>query len=214
MLLLTGLIAIAISHLRTSTELAHVQSELTQLRNDSTILDADDDSMIHAIALPTYGPLQWRWKIQLPRDGTYRLRYAFDNIPESGFPAKSQAIDGAFLDAYAKPLQGGVPFTLDVGIFQDASGVWQFQTDNGQRGPRFPIHHHPAWLDRKESVGWGFRVYGKNQTVSSDSDMPRMLFSGRKSKMLPGGASTVEMNPTDGLLIWIERKSTPTPPGP
>lgn len=202
---MTALIAVVVSHVRTSTELARVRSQLTALRNDLTLLDADDVSMIHAISLPTYGPLQWRWKIQLPRNGSYRLRYAFDKIPESGFASKSRAIDSAFLDSYAKPLEGGVPFVFDVGIFKDAEGVWQFENDNGPRGQRIPIHNPPAWLDAKSATGWGSKVFGTNQTVSADGDSPLMLLRRRKSKALPGGAVTVDMQPTDGLQIWIER---------
>ena len=208
-LLVTALIAVSISHLQTSIQLFRVKAELTALRNDVTVLDADDESMIYAVALPTYGPLQWRWKIQLPRDGTYRLRYALDQIPESGLPQNSQAIDDAFLDSYAKPLQGGVPFTFDVGVFKDANDTWQFQTDNGPRGPRIPIRNHPAWLDEKTTVGWGSTVFGTNQTVSADRDSPLLLLRHRKSKTLPSGGITVDMAPTDGLLIWIERIPNP-----
>lgn len=205
MLLLTALIAVTISHLQTSSQLSRVKAELTALRNDVTVLDADDDSRIHAIALPTYGPMQWRWKIQLPRDGTYRLRYALDQIPESGLPQKSQPIDDAFLDSYAKPLKGGVPFTFDVGIFKDVNDSWQFQSNNGARGPRIPIHNHPNWLDAKTTVGWGSTVFGTNQTVSADRESPLILLRHRKLKSLSSSASTVDLSPTDGLLIWIER---------
>lgn len=205
-LLLTAIVAISISHLRTSTELARVKSDLRVLRNDLIILDADDDSMIHAIALPTYGQMQWRWKVQLPRDGGYRLRYAFDQIPESGFPATSNAVDSALLDSRAKPIQGGESFNLDIGVFKDAGGVWQFETDNGSRGIRMPIRNHPAWLDKNTTFGWGSHVFGTNQTVSSDDQPTLMLLRRRKSKSLPGGASTVDLEPTDGLLIWIERR--------
>lgn len=209
MLLLTALIAVTISHVQTSSHLSRVKAELTALRNDVTVLDADDESMIHAIALPTYGPMQWRWKIQLPKDGSYCLRYALDQIPESSLSLKSQAIEDAFLDSYAKPLQGGVPFTFDVGIFKDANDTWQFQTDNGPRGSRIPIRNHPAWLDAKTTVGWGSTVFGTNQTVSADRDSPLVLLRHRKSKTLPGGALTVDMAPAEGLLIWIERIPKP-----
>ena len=69
LLLFTALVAGGISHVKTSRELSHVRSELTTLRNDLAVLDVNDESQIHAIALPTYGPMQWRWRIQLPDEG-------------------------------------------------------------------------------------------------------------------------------------------------
>ena len=83
----------------TSRELTRVRSELTSLRNDRAELDVSDNDRIYAIALPTYGHMQWRWRIQLPAKGTYGLRYSFSQIPESDLPATSTKFDQVFLDS-------------------------------------------------------------------------------------------------------------------
>ncbi len=170
LLLFTALIAGGISHVKTSRELSYVRSELTTLRNDLAVLEVNDESQIHAIALPTYGPMQWRWRIQLPDEGTYRLRHSFEQIPESGLPSTSTSDDHAFIDQYAKPLAGATSFVFSLGIFKDAKGQWQIKTDVPGRGSTRPIEDPPAWLDTGSFVHWSVNVLGKNKTVTADND--------------------------------------------
>lgn len=208
LLLATTLVAAAISHVNTSRELARVKSELTTLRNELAVLDVTDDSQIHAIALPTYGPMQWRWRIQLPDKGKYRLRYSFSQIPESGLPPTSTSNNHAFLATSAKPLQGPEPFVFSLGIFKDANGKWQVKTDVPGSGNTRPIKNPPAWLDAGTFVNWSTNVLGKNKTVTAESTDELLLLSYRKGKLVPGGV-TVDMQPTDGMMFWIERIDQP-----
>jgi hypothetical protein len=208
LLLLTALIAVGLSHCKTSRELSHVRSELTALRNDLAVLDVKDESQIHAIALPTYGPMQWRWRVQLPDEGTYRLRYSFEQIPVSGLPSTSTSDDHAFIDQYAKPLAGATPFLFSLGIFEDAKGRWQIKTDVRGRGSTRPIEDPPGWLNAGSFVNWSVNVLGNNKTVTADNDRELILLKYRKGKRVPGGV-TVDTQPTDGMMFWIERIDKP-----
>jgi hypothetical protein len=203
LLLLTGLIAAVISHVSVSRELAETKRELTELRNESLLLDAEDDSQFHAVSLPTYGDLQWRWKVQLPIDGEYRIRYALDAIPEQEFKRESRKMDHAFLGSDGKPLAGGTPFVLELSIHK-SNDKWQINANNGDRGSGIYIQDPPAWLETYSTVGWGHSLAGKRKTQSGSSDACFQLLRMRKSKMIAGG-SEVDMLPADGILVWLER---------
>lgn len=203
--MLTALTALGVSYVRTWRELAQVRRELSTARNELAYIDAADKSHIYAVALPTFGPMQWRWRIQLPRKGKYRIRSSFSSkIPESGFPAESSTHDHVFLDSRAQPLSGGEPFILSLAIHKNESGQWVTTIQNPDRSEARPIEDPPAWLDAGSFLNWSTQVYGKTKTVSAPADEALPLLRYRKGKTVPGGV-TVEMQPTDGMLFWIER---------
>ena len=203
LLLVIALIACLVSHAFVSQELATTKRSLTALRNDTLMLDADDDSSIYALALPTYGDLQWRWKIQLPDDGEYRIRYAFDQISETGLPASSSKMDAAFLGSDGTPLSGGAPFVLEVSIFESGN-KWQLAANNGDRGTGHFLKNASSWIESYTAVMWTSSISGTGKTDSCDSETPLQLIKMRKAKSVPGG-STVDPEPTQGVAIWIER---------
>lgn len=203
LLLLTALVAAVVSHVSVSRELAETKRELTELRNESLLLDAEDDSLFHAVSLPTYGDLQWRWKVQLPVDGEYRIRYSFEAIPEQGFELQSQKMDHAFLGSNGKPLAGGTPLVLELSIHK-SNERWQISANNGSRGTGMYLNDSPSWLETYSTVGWGHSVAGKRKTQSGPNDARFQLLRMRKSKLVAGG-SEVDMQPTDGILVWLER---------
>lgn len=206
LLLATAVIACAVSHFIVSRKLADAKDALTALRNDALVLDADDSSLIHVIALPTYGQLQWRWKVQLPLDGEYRLRYGIEQIPETGLPSKSKALADVFYDNALEPLPGGIPLVLQVALFKDRNGAWSITASNGVRGAFGKIDNPPPWLDSKTHGGWGTFISGLERTDSSSADGPLLLLSMRKLKIAPAsGVLDVDKSPTDGLSVWIER---------
>ena len=206
LLLVTALIACSISHFLTSRKLTDTKAALTALRNDSLVLDADDDALIHVIALPTYGPLQWRWKMQLPTEGEYCLRYSIEQIPESGLPAQSTVITDVFHDSNLDPLPGGIPFNLQVAFFKDSNGVWRFTASSVDRGAFRRIDNPPPWLNSTTMGGWVSSIAGVDSTTSSNADDPLILVTKRKLRANPGSSVlTVDKSPTDGLAVWVER---------
>ena len=206
LLLVTALMACSISHFLTSRKLADTKAALTALRNDSLVLDADDDARIHVIALPTYGPLQWRWKMQLPTEGEYRLRFSIEQIPESGLPAQSTVITDVFHDSNLDPLPGGIPFNLQVAFFKDGDGVWRFTASNEERGAFERIDDPPPWLNSTKMEGWATTTAGADSTTSSSADGPLLLVTKRKLRVNPGsGVLSIDKSPTDGLAVWVER---------
>lgn len=72
--------------------------------------------------------------------GNYRLCYAFDRIPEFGFPKCAGSIQSLTRDYDGTPLAGS--FVLDVGLYKDFNGLWQFKAgmDRANRLIRSTTH--------------------------------------------------------------------------
>lgn len=204
LILLTAVVCLGISHFNVSRINARLQSELSELRAQIGLLHTVDDVQIYATALPTYGPLQWRWRVQLPKEGRYRIRYAFEDLPESGLPTDSMTDDSVFLDSRRTPIPGGKPFILALAVFQDDDAVWRLTLDaNSGRSSTWAIDSPPQGLGT--STGWTSSLHGKNETVSVSNTEPLVLLRYRKAEELPNGAITVDMQPTDGIMFWIEQ---------
>ncbi len=189
LLLLTATIASIIGYIRKSAELTKTRIELQKLQQEMLTLDADDNSRIYAMGFPTHGPLHWRWKVQLPVKGEFQLRYAIDQFPISGLPKASFAIDEAFLDSYRKPLPGGVPFTLDVSIYENGHGNWVVTSQNGSCGWGHRISDPPSWLNGPMQVGW-LTNHSPGKTVFAEADSALLLLHHHKEN--------------GSLHIWIE----------
>ena len=203
LLLAVALSACILSHIFVSRELAATREHLTNLRNDALILDVDDDSLIYALALPNYGDLQWRWKIQLPTDGQYRLRYSLGKSLPENLPKKSLNMDAAFLGSDAKPLPGGTPFVLDVSISK-FNEKWQITANNGERVTGVYLRETPTWLEPYSAFNWATSISGKGQTDSSNPNTPLQLLQMCRAKLAQGGL-TVDPASTQGVSVWIER---------
>ena len=186
-----------------SRELAKTKRDLSELRKDALMLEITDASQIHAVSLPTYGELQWRWKIHLPTDGKFRINYSVGKIPLKGFGAESTKMNAAFLGSDGKPLPGEKPFILDLSINKSVDR-WLINANNGDRGTGIYIVNPPEWLESYTPTGWSSSVAGRRETLAADPNGPFELLRMRKSKAVPGG-STVDEKPADGVHVWLER---------
>lgn len=210
LLLTTAVIAVSISHIQTSRRLAVTQSALTTAQNELGVLTIEDVNDVHAIALPSPGGMQWRWRIQLPKGPTFRLRWAVsDAIPESGLPQLPDQLDGsnvdgfAFLDVRGKPLPSGEPFIVNLSIARDEFGDWKLTCSYPRRSTSHTIDAPPVWLT-KRGRGVTAEIAGRGKTEYLAPSQPFILLRYRKPTTTPTGRMTVDMNPTDGIIVWIE----------
>lgn len=204
LLLITAIVAIALSHWRTSHELRCVRTDLTTARNELHYIDAPDDDHLYAVELPAYDSMVWRWRLQLPATGRYRIAWALSSeIPESGMPTSGVHYAEPFRDNSGQPLPGGEPFIFNLALAKASQDRWALTYGPGRQITTRYLTDPPGWLEGKTDVGWGGRVAGSDGTVTVEPDQPLVLLRHRKSKQVPGG-STVEMNPTDGLMVWVE----------
>ena len=134
-LLLTAVIAVAVSHFHTSRELSAVRQQLTTARNELSYLDANDNSAylccgsthVRSYAVALANPV-------FLSQGRYRIPASSSQIPESGLPAESSTHNHVFLDSCAKSLPGGEPFILSLPIHKNESDQWVTTIRNPNRG--------------------------------------------------------------------------------
>ncbi len=108
--------------------------------------------------------------------------------------------------------RGDVELEESIAMFERDDGKWAIDTNaHSGRSTAWTIQNPPAWLDAKSFTGWSVNTYGQNATISARGEDPLVLLRYRKGKTLPGGAHTVEMQPTDGFVFWIERVDDPQP---
>lgn len=198
------IVALSISYWQTRTRLRETEAALTTLRNEVGELTISDAKDIHVIAIPSFEGMTYRWRVYLPKDREFHLKMSHGQIPESGLPTPAQArvttrefSDTAYLE----------PFVLTVAVNKDHLGNWRTVVDDGSANIGiFMPDDETGWLEKRSGHTW--RVAGRDETEAFHPDEPLFLLRLRKTKPVPGspGASTVDMDPTDGILVWIEEK--------
>ena len=200
-LLATALVATSVAYLRIASDLSRVRRELSEVLFDRGMIEAQDPKKIYAIALPSYGPLQWRWRIQLPRDGNHCLGIAFTDIPMSGISPNAELLATAFpKHPWDPPIRS---FILDVGVFKDKDGLWKMQVRSPHTQTTILIQNPPEWLERDVPLIWKNHLGGSEKTDSADLHSELLLLKYRRLKKLPSGTGLDGKTPTDGVAIWI-----------
>ena len=203
-LLLTTIVALAVSHVITSQKLVRVQNEMNALLVDLRPFGSQTDDRMFARILPTQSPqMLWRWKIQLPKKGRYRLRSLIGDVPATGYPAEGGATDPVFHKDFLL-LDGGSPSLLSVQISNyNKSGKWEILAKTPDRQLCLPIVNMTPWLVQRT----GYTIaegMDEMKTQSADVGQPLQLIRMRKAASVSGAVSP-DPNPTDGILLWIER---------
>lgn len=184
-----------------SIELRRVKEELTVARKELSYLDTNGTEEIYAVALPTFEPMQWRWRIQLPNEGNCCVRSAFDQIPFREFPVASETDADIFIGRDGKQFKG--PFILTIAVHKNEAKQWVITTKVDGKSYTIPIRQPPVWLDTNSFLNWQTSVGGSNGTESSKPTERLTLLRYRKGIVKPGRTS-IDMQPTDGMLFWIE----------
>lgn len=194
LLVAVGFIVLAVSHFYTSLELSNVRSENILLRQEVERFPLEDERRLHAAALLSPDSLTWRWRLYVPSDGKFVLRVEHKNLPESGFPTPAGWV-GDELPA------GEVLVTVTV--HQDADRNWWLVTMAPTVRHRFKIlPANAGWLGPPDYGHW--QEGTKGVTVFSPGERA-LLLRARQSLNVPGG-KTVNMKPTDGVMVWVEEQ--------
>lgn len=209
LLLFAAFAALLFALWRTNRELAIARTELLSLRRESRVLDPSEPNKLRAIEIPAFGNRQWRWKIKLPENRQFVLRWAYKDIPnDRTLPAQ---IDPKFNPPkFHPPEMPNDEFLLTVSAFEE-KGEWKLgintQSASHEREMDFTTvieANDPAWLS---SSGHSMRMIGGNETTFGTVDKPFELLRFRKGLYPPStGKSGTDPNPTDGILLWIESK--------
>ena len=197
MVLLVAVVALAVSHSMTSLRLRTVSEENRLLRQEVNRFPLDDESLLHVAALQSTDNLTWRWRLHVPESGTFVLRTENANLPESGLPTKL----GYVGDELPK---GDVYVTVTVQKDRDQRWTVVTLIPAPKMKSRFFIpQSNASWLEQRAS--FGVRQMGMDGIKSIPRGEVGVLLRVRKSKIVANGV-TVDMNPTDGVMVWIEEK--------
>jgi len=195
LVLLTAIVALAVSHFIASARLKTVSEENRLLRQEVNRYPLQDESLLHVAALQSTDNLAWRWRLHVPANGRFVLRTEFANLPESGLPTK--------LGYVGDELPKGDVF-VTVSVEKDRDQRWTVVTlvPSPKVKSRFFIPaSNSTWIEQRAS--FGVRQMGMDGVKAIPRGEVAVLLRARKSKIVANGV-TVDMNPTDGVMVWVE----------
>lgn len=204
LLLQTALIGMATALFSTTSQLTKARAELLKLRNESRLLDPSEPNQMRAIQMPAFGRNQWRWRVDLPDDEQFVLRWAYNGIPfDKSLPKEADT-------SFRPPKLPSDEFLLSIAALQE-DGQWMLgvstQSDSGRGEVDFatPMNaKDSSWLSRRggNSV---HRLAGERETEVHPADSPFVLLRFRKGLTPSPGVTAMDPQPTDGILVWIEK---------
>jgi hypothetical protein len=175
-----------------------VQNENATLKKDFCVLEVTDPNLIHAVQLPVFENDVNRYRLYLPPQKKYVLKYITDSIPKEGYPAKysthmiqanNLSPEGAELIIRRSDNSLSISFPNGVALMTslkpiDRRGMTMSTFKGVERG-KIEIQKpgEPFLLIRKRTV------YSQTATSLGDDDIPELAES--------------------GLLFWIEEGIAP-----
>jgi hypothetical protein len=200
----TALLCAVVSHVLTSVALRQSRQEARLLRDELGYLTISDPDMLHAIALAPeegYASKRWRWRLHFPPGRKFRVCYKFTEIPDEG-------ISGDEYEFFSNDVGG--ESTLSASAVRDPSGGWKLVLNHEAPGSlqpqaRWQVITNDSWLTDDASMSWD--QAGAETTESVDAGEPLVLLRMRRTKSINVGGTTgitVDSDPTDGVMIWIE----------
>jgi hypothetical protein len=194
-----------VSHVLTSLQLRELRKEARGLRDELGYLTITDRDKLHAIALAPeegYASKRWRWRLHFPEGRPFRVCYKFTDLPVEGIPD----------DGYEFFSDVSGELTFSAAAVREPTGGWRLVLHYQAPGAPYPetrtqIIPSDSWLAEDASMSWD--QAGAQTTESVDEGEPMVLLRLRRSKTVNvGGAAgvTVETEPTDGVMIWIEEE--------
>ncbi len=172
--------------------------ENVKLRAEAGYLEVDDPRKVAVLRISDLNELTWRWKVWLPK-GNWVVHEETRNIPQTGVTQPKHR--NVFL--------GDREVSVAASVRKGADGQWEFVTDFGGAGRRSGLHKSHA-LVAPGDKGNKTSVAGSGKQEALDPNKPIVLLRLRAHESVetsPGSLSSIDPpEPTDGILIWIERQ--------
>lgn len=187
LLLLTAVVAVWVGYLLHRRELPRLEEEIAVMRRMAGELIVKNPLQVAVVKLPETWMDGQEWDIHLP-DGTYVMRLAAREIDSEGLA----------------PVIGETP--IDAGRHQielrqgeDDDG-WRFSVlIDGQAS--IEASEVPEWQTSGSSEGGGQYT----DSTQLPPDEPVVLYRRRFLRAVKAGQSETPKEPSEGLLLWIER---------
>ena len=212
-LLLVAVVGTGISHWFTSRELKQTLEELQSLRNRTGQITLSNADHFHAIALPITEGVTWEWRLHIPPGNKYRMRWAIGHaIPRRGFPEEFDSDD---LDEVLFSEVPQSPVALSARIHTEGKADGN-AAEEGQTGPwiltiSHLLHEVSIPVDFGDDIDWlvkrfrcGSTLAGHNKTESFPPEERIVLLRVRRFKDAIGGAYSIDEEPCDGIIVWLE----------
>jgi hypothetical protein len=197
LLLLTAIVALAVSHFITSMRLRTLSEENRLLRQEVNRFPLQDESVLHVAALQSTDGLTWRWRLHVPENGKFVVRTEYANLPQRGLPTKL----GYVGDELPK---GDVHVTVTVQKDRDQRWTVVTLIPAPKVKSRFFVpESNSTWIEQRAS--FGVRQMGMDGIKVIPRGEVAELLRVRQSKIVANGV-TVDTNPTDGVMVWIEEQ--------
>ncbi len=188
LVLMTTIVALAITVYRLWHEVAPLRAEVKLLRNEVGELYVEDASKLHAIQVETENQLEWKWRIWVPEGASYAVRSYGDQVPEKGYPK-----------------WGGTMYLREPGEhvlryiirFDPENDRWEggLQMEGGSVGSNFQ-----PWVEWKSR---GSTTSGVGKTTQVFEPVERVLIT-RQRYEDHDNRPTAPSDPLPGFMIWLE----------
>jgi hypothetical protein len=200
LMLFVLLAAMGIALFTTGWKLHRAEKQLDEYRREYGILKVENPAMLHAVARWAPEPGQWRWQVHFP-PGRYDICYATTGILDQGFPKPR----GGFTSDFSGDA------TVSATVFKDPkTGQWTCAlfADHATTYRQVPDSVINADMSSIAGVQW-------NQAPAIISpEKPLVLLRKRVGQRQKSGTSSISFtDPSDGLMIWIQRVGEATGAG-
>lgn len=207
--LLLTVVALSVALYKSTADLTDARAELNLLRSELRMLDPSESDKMRAIEVPAFGRNQWRWRVDLPDDDEFVLRWAYDDIPiRDTLPT---TIDPDFNPhQFRPPKLPSDEFMLLIAAVED-EGTWKLGVKAESVSQTNDFHftvemrsNDSSWLARRGG-NTESSDFPPGETAVCPSDVPFVLLRYRKGLAPRPGITAPDPAPTDGILIWIEK---------
>jgi hypothetical protein len=178
------------------------EQEMNKLRNAAGYLKIEDKTLLYAIALETYEPLTWRWRVYLPAGRTYSWRIISGNIPPDG-------VSKEYVGSTNSASTTGVECIVILSFRKNPDNKWlmtmQVQAADSKNRLDLPVPDEiiNQVINVKENPAEG-QCIGEGKQVSSKLDVPIIFLKKRILEKQPNGSWQSSPNPMPGIMMWLE----------
>ena len=197
-----------------------MRAELERYRQQLGFLKIPENEAdkIHAIKIESENKHEWRYRIYLPPQGKYTLKFAKGRLPgktiELSDPKDYYAVVSKRTSGSSRSWEAG-EFVLVFRIEPDDSDPdrrnWKFSTRRVGEGSKGSTTLTVPWMNDERAWSASSSMVGSKQKVY-EPDQPLPLLTVRRAKItetVSGGYSAISADAreySDGFMLWIHPK--------
>jgi hypothetical protein len=188
--------------------ISKAEKELEAVRKGAGYMVIEDENIFQAVAIETYEPLTWRWRIYLPKGHKYSWKAAYGDIPnkstvsESGIGTGDVGCTGEIILNVAlrenKDDKWLLYLTFRPNIYGENSHAYA-QATNG-----VSISDSVAKEMLQQPTGFQYMIMAMNGAETRRPDEQIILLKYRMAEKNSSGGFHSTDQPTPGIMVWLE----------